>query len=354
MLFLYLLALVPMSMALAYFLPTRPGWVFLAAILAIVPLAEWIRRATEQIARRTGSTVGGLFNVTFGNMAEFVLAMFVLSKGHPDVVKGQITGSFIGNALLGLGVAILVGTWGREKLTFRRERARHLSSLLILAVVGLLVPALYDYTERGVVGQAQSNIMSERLSLCVSVVLVSVYVANLLYTLVTHRDVFARAEHREAPEWTLKTSLAVLAGATVATALEAELVAKSLEATAIQLGLSSFFLGVIVLAIIGNAAEYVAAISFARQNQLGAAMIVTVGSTIQVAILVAPMLVLISYLTEHPMNLVFANPLELIAIAAVAFVVSAIAHDGEATWFEGLLLVSVYVILAFAFFFVIP
>ena len=355
MIFTWLLLLVPVSLALEYFLRIRPIWVFVSAVLAIVPLAEWIRRATEQLAARATPAIGGLLNVTFGNTAELVLALFVLAAGETGVVKGQITGSIIGNSLLGLGLAILVGSWGRERQCFKAERAGLLSSLLILAMIGLLVPALFDYTERGI-GAARLP-LEEDLSLSVAVVLILVYIANLIYTLVTHRDIFefepAEAEGHGAP-WPIWQSLLVLFAGTALTAWESELVSGALAQTATRLGLSRFFLGVIVLAVIGNAAEYVAAIYFARRDRMGLVMSITVGSSIQVALLVAPILVLVSYFMGKPMNLVFENPLELVAIAGVSFAVNAIAADGETTWFEGVLLLATYIILAVAFLFVQP
>ena len=178
--FSWLLLLVPASLALRYFVHPGPLWIFAAGVLAIVPLAEWIRRGTENIAHRAGPAVGGLLNVTFGNAAELILALFVLAAGHPDVVKGQITGSIIGNSLLGLGLAIIVGSWGRERQTFKRERAGLLSSLLILAMIALLVPALFDYTERGLHAGADTSALDEKLSLGVSCVLILVYIANLI------------------------------------------------------------------------------------------------------------------------------------------------------------------------------
>jgi len=362
MIFLWLLLLVPVSLALRYFVPAPPLVVFLFAILAIVPLAEWIRRATEELAHRLGSTLGGLLNVTFGNMAELILAIFVLLDGKIDVVKAQITGSIIGNGLLGLGLAIVAGTWGRAKQTFNRESAGRLSSLLILAVIALSVPALFDYTERHMVAAPAAAALDEKLSLGVAIILIAVYVANLVYSLVTHRDIFESAsEDAEAAEaaglthaerWPVWQAIAVLVAGTVFTAWESEIVADRLDSAAGTLGLSTFFLGVILLAVIGNAAEYVAAVYFARQNRMTLVMGITLGSSIQVALLVAPLLVLISYATGHPMNLVFANPLELIAVAAVAFTVNAIALDGETTWFEGVLLLAVYAVLMLAFFFV--
>ena len=356
MIFNWLLLLVPVPLVLTYVVHAAPVWVFVSAVLAIVPLAEWIRRATEQLAKLSGPAIGGLLNVTFGNTAELVLALFVLSAGQQAVVKAQITGSIIGNSLLGLGLAILIGSWGREAQTFKRERSGLLSSLLLLALIGLLVPALFNYTERTVRGAPNAGALDEQLSLSVAVVLILVYVGNLIYTLVTHRDVFARQPgegQEEGTAWSVWPSLGVLLGATVVTALEAELVSGALEATANSLGLSPFFLGITVLAIIGNAAEYVSAMYFARQNRMGLVLSITVGSSIQVALLVAPILVIVSYFMGEPLNLVF-TPLELIAVAGVAFSVNAIAADGETTWFEGLLLIAVYAVLGLAFFFVTP
>ena len=356
MIFSWLLALVPLSLALKYLVHAAPVWVFVSAVFAIIPLAEWIRRATEQLAKLSGPAIGGLLNVTFGNTAELVLALFVLSAGHQDVVKAQITGSVIGNSLLGLGLAILIGSWGRERQTFKRERSGLLASLLILSLIGLLVPALFNYTERTVLQAPNVGALDERLSLSVAVVLILVYVGNLSYTLVTHRDVFSRQPEQGSEseaQWSLWLALGVLLGATVVTALEAELVSGALEATASGLGLTTFFLGITVLAIIGNAAEYISAAYFARQDQMGLVLSITVGSSIQVALLVAPLLVIVSYFMGTPLNLVF-TPLELIAVAGVAFSVNAIAQDGETTWFEGLLLVAVYTVLGLAFFFVTP
>ena len=323
----------------------------------MIPLAEWIRRATEHLAERAGPAIGGLLNVSFGNTAELILALFVLAAGKPDVVKAQLTGAIIGNSLLGLGLAIVIGSIGREKQTFNRAHAGQLSSLLVLSTIGLLLPALFDYA----IGDRSDSgrlLRDEHLSLSVSVVLILVYVANLIYTLVTHRDVFAFPEgdayETAAPHapWPIWKALTLLAVATAVTAYEAEMISGALEATAAQLGLSEFFLGIILLAVIGNAAEYVSAIYFARQDQMGLAVSITVGSTIQISLLVAPVLVIVSALMGHPMNLVFSSPLELIAIGAVVFAINAIANDGETTWFEGVLLLAIYALFGLAFYFV--
>lgn len=359
MLWRALLLLVPISLVLAAIDAVPRVFVFIVAMLAIIPLAEWVRRATEHMAARAGSAIGGLLNVSFGNAPELILALFVLYGGHVAVVKAQITGSLIGNSLLGLGISIIAASFSRDQQRFNRQRAGLLSSLLILVTIAIMLPALFDYTERGIVRASDPVERDEWLSLGVAVILILVYAGNLVYTLVTHRDIFSQAPEpheeeasRDGAAWSVGRSLLVLAGATALTAIEAELVSSTVEAAATRLGLTPFFLGVILLAIVGNAAEYVSAVYFARRGRMGLVMSITVGSTIQVALLVAPVLVIVSYLLGHPMNLVFGNPIELIAVAATAFIVNSIAQDGETTWFEGVLLLAVYVLFALAFFLV--
>lgn len=354
--FTWLLLLVPLSALSAAVTSSESVVTFLMATIAIVPLAEWIRRATENLAERAGPAIGGLLNVSFGNLAELILALFVLAAGKGDVVKAQLTGAIIGNALLGLGLSIVVGSIGREKQTFNRAHAGQLASLLVLSTIGLTLPALFDYSLSGDT-QSDRMIRDEHFSLAVSVVLILVYIANLVYTLMTHRDIFAYAkddlpEQQAHEPWPIWKAMAVLASATLVTAFEAEMISGALESTAAQLGLSEFFLGIILLAVIGNAAEYVSAMYFARQNQMGLAVSITVGSTIQISLLVAPVLVIASALIGHPMNLVFTSPLELVAIGTVVFAVSSIAQDGETTWFEGVLLLATYLLFSLAFYFV--
>jgi Ca2+:H+ antiporter len=302
--------------------------------------------------------VGGLLTVSIGNTAEIVMMWSVLAAGHPDVVKGQITGSIIGNSLLGLGLAIVVGSVGRTKQQFSKARAGQLSSLLVLSMIALLLPAVFDRS-LSVARSVNARALDEHLSVSVSCVLIVVYLANLAYTLFTHRDVFAFAHdgdeqppHSTTRQWSLWQALAVLGVATVATTAEAHLMSVGLDAAASAIGLSPFFLGVILLAVVGNTAELVAAVYFARRGRIGLAVSITVGSTIQVALLVAPLLVLASALAAHPLDLVFSSPLELVAIVAVPFAVNAVTRDGETTWFEGVLLVSIYVLLALAFYFI--
>ena len=329
-----------------------PFWDFATGALAIGVLADWTRRATEQLANRAGPAVGGLLNISFGSVAEIILALFVLIDGQAEVVRAQLTGSILGTSLLGLGISILVGSIGRDKQVFDRERVGLLSTLLLLVVIALLMPAVFDITGRTVTHTGDIALSDELLSLGVSVLLLALYGANLIYTLVTHRGVFASDDERGHAEWSLARSLGVLIGATVLVAIEAELVSGALEATADNLHLSPMFLGVVVLALVGTGGDLIAAFVFARQDKMGLVLNILIGSAIQIALVVAPLLVIISWLIGHPMTLVFSNPLQLFAIASTAFIVRAIAGDGETTWFEGLLLVGVYGLFALGFFFI--
>jgi Ca2+:H+ antiporter len=348
-----LLLLVPISLGLRHAVDA-PMAVFVTGGVAIAVLADWLRRATEQVAEHAGSTMGGLLTVSFGNIAELVLAFFVLSRADTRVVQAQITGSIIGTTLLFFGLAAMVGGIGRARQTFNQAGAGLLSTLLLLIVLAILLPAVFDRTERMAAPAADVSLLDEHLSLCVSVVLLLLYAANLVYTLVTHRDVFAGSASAGEASWSLPRALAVMTAATVAIAVEAELVSAALEATSGRLGLSPVFIGVVVLALVGTAADLFAAIAFARRDQMDIVFGMCIGSAIQIALVVAPVLVLGSWLIGNPMNLVFGSPLDLFAITGAAFIVRAIAADGETTWFEGLLLVGVYVLLALAFYFESP
>ncbi|WP_428486942.1 calcium/proton exchanger [Rhodopila sp.] len=349
---LALLALVPIAPLLHYALGLAPIWVFLSGILGVGVLADWVRAATEQLAKHTGPAVGGLLTISLGSLAELMLALFVVAQGEAEVVHAQITGSIIGTSLLGLGLAIVAGGVSRERQTFKRERAGLLSTLLFLAVIALLLPAIFDFTERSVVRADNVRVSDEALSLVVSGVLLLLYAANLIYTLVTHRDVFAtEAEHADAPAWSLLLCLGVLIAATLGAALESELISAALTEAASTLHLSPIFLGVIVLALVGTVSDLFSAVWFARQDRMGLVMSICIGSAIQVALVVAPLLVILSWLIGSPMTLVFKDPLDLFAITATVFIVNVITSDGETTWFEGVLLIGVYVVMGMAFFF---
>ncbi len=345
------LALVPISLALHFLAHVSAVWDFAVGALAIAVLADWSRRATEQLAERAGPAVGGLLNVSFGSVAEIILALFVLADGQAEVVRAQLIGSVIGTTLLGLGIAVLAGGVGRPKQVFDRERVGQLSTMLVLVLIALLMPAAFDLTGRVAVHAGDLGLTDEELSLGVSVVLLLIYAANLVYTLVTHRDVFASDDERGEAQWPLALSLGVLVGATALVALEAELVSDALQATTQALHLSPLFLGVVALALVGTGGDLIAAVFFARQDKMGLVLNISIGSAIQIALVVAPLLVLISWAIGHPMTLVFSNPLELFAIVSTVLIVRAVAGDGETTWFEGLLLVGIYLMFALGFFF---
>ncbi len=346
-----LLAFVPISAALKYAFGAPPLWVFAASAVAVAVLAHWISEATEDIADQAGPAIGGLLNISFGSIAELVLAAFVLAQGHAEVVRAQITGSIIGTALLGLGLAMLVGGFRRDRQVFKRERASLLSSLLVLVLIALLLPAVFDIAVRMTPGR-DVRLSDEELTLGMSAVLLAIYGGNLVYTFVTHRDVFATSEPRPAKGASVRRAVAILVAGTVAIAFEAELVSDALEAAAGALHLSPLFLGVIVLALAGTSADLFAAVKFGAKDRMGLVMDISLGSAIQIALVIAPALAVISWAIGKPMTLVFSSPLDLFAIGATALIVHSVASDGETTWFEGLLLVGVYVLLALAFFFV--
>jgi Ca2+:H+ antiporter len=345
-----LLLFIPLSLAVRYIVDAPATWVFLTSAAAITVLADWIRRATEQLAQRAGTTIGGLLNVSFGNTAELVLALFVLSKAQIRVVQAQITGSIIGTALLFLGISALIGGIGRIRQSFNQPSAGLLSTLLFLVLIAILLPAVFDLTERVTAPGANISLMDERLSLGVSVVLLLIYAASLVYTLVTHRNVFAGEVSGGAAEWSVARALVVMGAATAVIAIEAEVAASALEATSSQLGLSPVFMGVVVLALVGTASDLFAAVVFAWQDEMDIVYGMCIGSAIQIALVVAPVLVLASWAIGHPMNLVFGSPLDLFAIASTAFIVRSVAADGETTWFEGLLLIGVYLLFALAYY----
>jgi Ca2+:H+ antiporter len=346
------LIFVPLSLGLHHFSLVEPQWVFLSGLIAIAALADWVRRGTEEVAGHLGSVIGGLLNVSFGNAAELVLALFVLSHAQTRVVQAQITGSIIGTTLLFFGLSALVGGLRRERQTFDQPQVQLLSTLLLLVAVAILLPAAYEMTERQSTSQSDLSQLDEQLSLCVSAVLLLLYAAHLVYVLVTHRVIFAGKPSAESgPEWNLLQGLAVMAGGIFVIAFESELVSARLLETASILGLSPTFIGVVMLALIGTAADLFAAVAFARADKMDIVFGLCVGSAIQIGMVVAPVLVLASWAIGNPMNLVFANPLDLFAIASAAFIVRAIASDGETNWYEGLLLIGAYALFALAYFF---
>ena len=329
--------------------------IFGAACLAILPLAGLIGTATEQLAARTGSSIGGLLNATFGNATELIIAFFALSAGKFSVVKASLTGSIIGNLLLVLGLSILLGGLRYTKQTFNMHAAQVTASLLTISVIAFLVPALFDLTERSLgVGAAAVRVDDTHLALGVSLVLIGLYIANLIFSLVTHRDLLSESDdsHDEAgSSWNPLLATGVLLAATVFVGFMSEYLVNSLEGFTAELGLSEFFVGLIIIPIVGNAAEHAAAVMFALKNKMGLTVTIALGSATQIALFVAPLLVVLSFVIGTPMDLILNNSLELVALIGAVFIANSVARDGETNWLEGFMLLGVYLILGIAFFF---
>ncbi|MCS3758695.1 calcium/proton exchanger [Bradyrhizobium centrosematis] len=335
-----------------YVFHLSPIWIFGSGVLAIAVLAEWIRVATDQLSSHTGPAIGGLLTVSLGSLAELILALFVLARGQVEVVHAQITGSIAATCLLGLGLAIVAGGFNRERQSFTQARAGLLSSMLVLSVIALLLPAVFDYTGRSIRHINDVSASDELLSLAVSVVLLILYSGNLVFTLITHRNVFATNEDASnTPAWSATICLIVLLACTGAAALQSDFVSGALTDAAKTTGVTPLFLGVVVLALVGTSSDIFAAVWFARRDQMGLVMTLCIGSAIQIALVVAPLLVIFSWLIGKPMTLVFQNPVDLFSIAGSAFIVNAITRDAETTWFEGLLLIGVYAVFALAYYF---
>lgn len=312
--------------------------------MAIVFVAGFLGKATESVAHYAGERLGGFLNATFGNAAELIIAIFLVKDGMFDIVKASITGSIIGNMLLVLGLSVLLGGLKFKEQTFNVKLAGHNGSLMLLAVIALFIPAAFA---RSFTTQETSN-----LSVIVSVILIIAYLLWLVFSMITHKNELSDevVEHGEAA-WSKGLSIVFLIVATVMVAVQSEWLVHTLEPFSHQYGLSELFVGAFLIAIVGNAAEHSAAVIMARKNKMGAAVEIAVGSSLQIALFVAPVLVLLSLLFGKTMDLVFTT-YELVAIGVAAFIAKSISKDGATTWFEGVLLLVVYIILGIAFFLV--
>ncbi|MBI1356202.1 MAG: calcium/proton exchanger [Acidobacteria bacterium] len=327
-----------------------PTLIFFLACLSILPLAGWMGTATEHVAKHTGEGVGGLLNATFGNAAELIIALAALRDGLTSVVKASLTGSIIGNILLVLGASILGGGLKYKQQSFNAVGARVQSTLLTLAAVGLVAPAAFHH-----LGGPNAVAAEKDLSLEISVVLLVAYGLSLLFSLHTHKALFEGGGHGHGDDdhapWSMTKALLVLGGATALVAVVSEILVGSVEHAAEALGMTSVFVGVIVVAIVGNAAEHSTAVLMALKNQMDLSLSIAIGSSLQIALFVAPVLVMASYfVAPQPMDLVF-SPAEVLAVVLAVFITYQIAADGESNWLEGALLLAVYLILAIVFFF---
>jgi Ca2+:H+ antiporter len=344
---LVLLVAVPISMVLGYVLHAPAVWIFFTACLGVLPLAGYMGEATEHLAHRTGPTVGGLLNATFGNAAELIIALVALRAGLVDLVKASITGSILGNLLLIMGLAIIAGGLNRPDLRFNRTNAGMSSAMLALSVVALGFPALYHAVHPEAAARAAELHMSEAVAL----ILILTYGCSLLFTLRTHRRLFGGEAHPlEGPVWSPRKALLILAAATVGVAIESELLVHAATEATEALGLSPVFLGLIVIPIIGNAAEHAAAVVLSRKGQIDLGLQIALGSSTQIALLVAPVLVFAGVLMGQDMNLVF-RPFEVLALGMATVVTAIITLDGESHWFEGVQLLAVYLMVAVGAFF---
>ncbi|MBA2516400.1 MAG: calcium/proton exchanger [Solirubrobacterales bacterium] len=355
----FLIPFIPLAIALEL-AHVDPVLIFGVSALGIVPTAALMGRATEELAERSGPGIGGLLNVTFGNAPELIIALFALSAGLHEVVKASIIGSILGNILLVMGAAMIVGGIGRDRQFFDRTAAGVQSSMLLLAAVALVMPAVYELVlGRGLPSPGAERVnydgAVETLSVVVACILIITYVLGLLFSLKTHRDLFnpqsgGEDEEGHGAPWSVRKSVLALALAGVAVGGMSEILVGSISEASESNGLSEFFVGVIVVAIVGNAAEHWVAVLVAYKDKMDLAVNIAVGSSAQVALFVAPVLVLASYvLGPHPMALVF-NGFEIGAVLLAILIANSVTSEGESTWFEGVQLLAVYAVLGAAFF----
>ncbi len=348
----FLLIFIPIAFALDWY-EVSPTLVFLASGLAIVPLAGLMGRSTESLSVYIGATLGGLLAATMGNAPELIISIFALKAGLYDVVKASITGSIVGNLLLGMGLAILLGGLRHERQKFNSTAAGMSSGLLTLAGVGMIVPALFHFTSK----------QETELSTEIAIVLFLAYLLSLVFTLKTHQHLFrvecaesglektSKKAEEEEPAWSKNKAIGMLAAVTVGIAFMSEILTGAIEPAAASIGLTPIFAGVIFLAVFGNAAELMNSVRFARNNQMDLVMGIAVGASTQVVMFVAPMLVFVSYLLgPKPLDLLFV-PFEIAAIVIAILVNGNITKDGESHWMEGVMLLGVYLILGIGFFF---
>jgi Ca2+:H+ antiporter len=361
----WLLIFVPIAITMR-FIPAFENQtvLFIVSCLAIIPLAGWMGKATEHLSEHLGQGIGGLLNATFGNAAELIIALFALSKGLDGVVKASITGSIIGNLLLVLGVSIIAGGSKFKEQFFNRTAASTAATALTLASIALLIPTVFHEVADNVsVAQGGWTPAKEQsLSLAIAVVLFVTYLFTLYFSLVTHKDLFVgealqgssqevgHEEEESGDHWSKGKSIGVLLVATAFVALISEFLVGAVEAARGALGFTEVFVGVIVVAIIGNAAEHSSAILMAMRNKMDLTLSIALGSSLQIALFVAPVLVFASYFIGKPMNLEFTIP-EVVAVIASVLIAQQIAADGESNWIEGLQLLSLYTILGILFYF---
>ncbi len=332
--------------------------IFAVAAIGLIPAAAVMGRATEELAARSGPGIGGLLNVTFGNFPELIIAILALNAGLQELVKASLVGSIIGNILLVMGASMFVGGLKRKEQTFNQTAASVQSSMLVLAMAALFMPAVYELVDGSGLPDPGAAIVNydssvEKLSAIAGGFLLLSYVGGLIFSLVTHRDLFNQGHDEEMAQnaWTIKRSIGVLAGASIVVGLMSEILVGSIEEASAAIGLSEFFVGVFVVAIVGNAAEHWVAVLVAYKDKMDLAVNIAIGSAAQIALFVAPVLVFLSFfIGPNPMPLVF-NGFELAGLLIALVIANVITSDGRSTWFEGLQLLSLYAVIGVAFYF---
>ena len=342
----YMLIFVPMSF-IAKFMHASPSIMFVLAALSIIPLAGLMGEGTEEVSFYSGPKIGGFLNGTFGNATELIISFFALKEGLFEVVKSSIAGAVIGNVLLVLGASMLAGGLKYKTQTFNKKVVEVSSSMLLFAVVGLCIPALFTHT----VDPSLLNTRYEGLSLVVAIIMLTIYILSLIFSFYTHKDIYvvdSEGENEGAVKWSLKKAISVLVVATVLIAIESEFLVSGIESITKSLGLSEFFVGIIIIPIIGNAAEHSTGIAMAMKNKMDVALEIAIGSSLQIILFVAPILIFIS-LIFTPMSIIF-NVFELVALIVAVLIANRVSNDGESNWLEGVQLLAVYSIIAASFF----
>ena len=348
----WFLLFIPVAITLEFSVPERYLLVFITSCFAILPLAGWMGRATEQLAERLGEGVGGLLNATFGNAAELIISLAALRAGLHDVVKASIAGSIVGNILLVLGASMLAGGMRHTEQHFNTAGARSQATMLTLTAIALVLPAAFQAAPG-----AKATDGLGKLSIAISIVLLLVYMLYLAFTLIIHSSLFAGSYapvegETYAPPWPMHRAALVLATATAGIAWMSEIMVGAIEPTSHEFGLSSTFVGVFVVAIVGNAAEHATAISVALKDRMDLSLSIAIGSSVQVALFVAPVLVLASlFFGPAPLDLAFPAGLILAVLLAV-LITGQVAADGRSDWLKGIQLLAVYLILGLTFFFI--
>ena len=349
----WLLIFVPLAVLLRFWPGgSSPTALFVCSALGIIPVAGWIGRATEALAARVGEGLGGLLNATFGNAAELIIAGIALSKGLTNVVKASITGSIIGNVLLVLGLSILFGGVKYKEQYFNRAGARTSAVSLSLAAIGLVIPTLFHLAAFSSPA-GWSPVVEQKLSLGIAIVLFLTYFCVLGFTLRTHKYFFQCGEEaveESGRQWSRGRALLILLISTAVVAMLSEFLVGTIENVRHSVGVTEVFIGVIVVAIVGNAAEHSTAILMAMKNKMNLSVGIAIGSSLQIALFVAPVLIFLSYVLGRPMDLEFTMP-EVFAVVASVYILFQISGDGETNWIEGVQLLSVYVILGILFFY---